>query len=271
MPKTSILSPSVNRDSKEAELTGLVLLVLIVISLIVWGQNYIKNITNEAFSIKLSLIYNLVVYGSFAFSTPFLLRFARKFPLSKDRLHYLFHFGFSILMVGLHMVCCNLLLFSINLSSVPILDRFVTKYLTNVVHIHLLSYWAIVLIATYYFKERKERVEAPEKLLRRFEIRENGRLFYIDFANVLWVEALDHYQKVHTPTGYHLISQTMKGLEVKLPTEVFGRAHRSYFINKEHIQSIYKKSRGSKGTFVMLSDGTELKLGESYKSSFTSH
>ncbi|OEK03164.1 hypothetical protein BFP97_17270 [Roseivirga sp. 4D4] len=268
MSKSTSLSPLVNRNTKEIELTGLVLLILIVVSLIVWGQNYFKNITNEEFSLKLSLIYNLIVYGSFAFTTPLLLRLARRFPLSGTNQYYLFHLGFSLLMVGAHMLFCNLLLFSIDLSSVPILNRFLTKYLTNVVHIHLLTYWAIILIATYYFKGRVNASRKEEDLMKRFEIRENGRLFYVEFDNVLWIEALDHYQKVHTQTGYHLISDTMKRLETKLPPDVFGRAHRSYFINKSHVKSICRKSEGPKGTFVVLSDGRELKLGESYKSRF---
>ncbi len=268
MSKSTSLSPSVNRNTKEVELTGLVLLILIVVSLIVWGQNYIKNITNEEFSLKLSLIYNLIVYGSFAFTTPLLLRLAHRFPLSGTNQYYLYHLGFSLLMVGIHMVCCNLLLFSIDLSSVPILNRFLTKYLTNVIHIHLLTYWAIVLIATYYFKGRTSSSKREESLMKRFEIRENGRKFYVEFDTVLWIQALDHYQKIHTQTGYHLISDTMKGLETKLPQEVFGRAHRSYFINKRHVRSIYKKSDGPKGTFVVLTDGNELKLGQSYKSEF---
>jgi len=268
MSKSTSLSPSVNRNTKEIELTGLVLLALTAVSLIVWGQNYIKNITNEEFSLKLSLVYNLIVYGSFAFTTPLLLRLARRFPLSGTYQHYLFHIGFSLLLMGVHMLCCNLLLFSIDLSSVPILKRFLTKYLTNVVHIHLLTYWAIVLIATYYFKGRTSSAKRDEKPMKRFEIRENGRQFNVEFDNVLWIEALDHYQKVHTQTGYYLISDTMRGLETKLPQEVFGRAHRSYFINKRHVKSIYKKSDGPKGTFVVLADGNELKLGQSYKSRF---
>lgn len=265
MPRATAITLFIDKNSREIRLTRLVLLITTAIALIVWTQNYYKNIANDEFSLKLSLIYNLIVYGSFALFTPVLLKLSVWFPLLKNKWFYAVHLLVSIALVMGHMVICNLILFSVDLSSVPILDRFVAKYLTNVVHIHLLTYWSLLLVLTYYLKPHKEEAKTKEELLDQFEVRENGRVLFIQFEQVLWIEALDHYQKLHTSNGYHLIKDTMHHLESVLPFNVFFRAHRSYIVNRSHVKSIFNDPSGSRVKFLELDNGTRLRLGNSYR------
>lgn len=260
--------------SKQVKFTSLAGLVTTLVALIVLAQNYYKYAAVvEDYSVRLSLIYNLIVYSTYALATPLILRLTDMIRLREGKWYWRFsaHLGISIVLALMHMLFCNLFLFAIDLSSTPIFPRFITKYLTNVIHIHLMIYWAIVLLVTFYrdlYPGEKQAKVSDDNLLSRFTIKENGRVFHVDFNAVYWIEAQDHYQKLHTFTGSHLIKDSMKNLEASLPDDVFKRAHRSYFVNTQHIDALVKKPEEQKGEFLELANGASLKLGKAYRSHF---
>lgn len=260
--------------SKQVKFTSLAGLVTTLVALIVLAQNYYKYAAVvEDYSVRLSLIYNLIVYGTYALATPLILKLTDMIRLREGKWYWRFsaHLGISIALALIHMLFCNLFLFVIDLSSMPIFPRFITKYLTNVIHIHLMVYWAIVLLVTFYrdlYPGEKQIKVADNDLLSRFTIKENGRVFHLDFDAVYWIEAQDHYQKLHTISGSHLIKDSMKNLEASLPNHVFKRAHRSYFVNMRHVDALVKKPEEQKGEFLELANGTSLKLGKAYRSHF---
>ncbi|MCE7993857.1 MAG: LytTR family transcriptional regulator [Roseivirga sp.] len=261
--------------SRQVKFTSLAGLATTLIALIVLAQNYYKHAAVvEDYSVKLSLIYNLIVYGTYALATPVILRLTDKIKLREGKWYWQFsaHLGLSIVLALIHMLFCNLFLFAIDLSSTPIFPRFIAKYLTNVIHIHLLIYWAIVLLVSFYrdlYPSQKPPGVTAKNLLSSFTVKENGRAFSVEFDQVYWIEAQDHYQKLHTSSGAHLIKNSMKNLETHLPSDTFKRAHRSYFINTGHIIARLNKYDGQKGEFLELSCGITLKLGKAYRNQFT--
>ncbi|GEM_PF-2966381 len=260
--------------SRELRITSLAGLVTTLIALIVLAQNYYKYAAVvEGYSVGLSLAYNLIVYSTYALATPLILKLTDKIRLREGKWYWRFsaHLGISIALALIHMLFCNLFLFAVDLSSTPVFPRFIAKYLTNVIHIHLMIYWAIVLLVSFYrdlYPAVKQTETAAPKMLERFTVKENGRVFYLDFDQVYWIEAQDHYQKLHTVSGSHLIKDSMKNLEAVLPSDTFRRAHRSYFINSQHVAALVKKSGEQKGEFLELSDGTRLRLSKAYRSNF---
>jgi hypothetical protein len=260
--------------SKQVKFTSLAGLVTTLVALIVLAQNYYKHAAVvEDYSVRLSLIYNLIVYGTYALATPLILRFTDRIRLREGKWYWRFsaHLAISIVLALVHMLFCNLFLFAIDLSSTPIFPRFITKYLTNVIHVNLMIYWAIVLLVTFYrdlYSGEEEARASNNNLLSRFTIKENGRVFHLDFDAVYWIEAQDHYQKLHTVSGSHLIKDSMKNLESSLPDDVFKRAHRSYFVNTQHVNALVKKSEEQKGEFLELANGASLKLGKAYRGHF---
>lgn len=262
--------------SNQVKYTSLAGLVTTLIALIVLAQNYYKYASvTEGYSVKLSLIYNLIVYATYALTTPLILRFTDKIKLREGKWYGKFaaHLGLSIALALVHMLFCNLFLYAIDLSSTPVFDRFITKYLTNVIHIHLLIYWATVLLITFYrdlypAATKEAHSEANQNHWARFTIKENGRIFHLDFKDVYWIEAQDHYQKLHTARGYHMIKSSMKNLEEHLPNHTFRRAHRSYFVNIKHVSSRLRFSEGRKGDFLELDNGLSLRLGKAFRSRF---
>lgn len=270
MAKSLDLNISQWFSSRTLKVTSVSGLVMIAIALVVLAQNYFKYaaITVD-YSLKLSLVYNLIVYGSFSLLTPIILKVSDQIPIRAYKYKsFLAHIGVSLLLACIHMFLCNLLLYSIGLSSSPVFPRFIVKYLTNVAHVNVIVYWAIVLLLTFYRDLYRSKNKESNDQIERFTIKENGRIFFIDFHEVYWIEAHDHYQKLHTQSGYYLIKDSMKNLESTLPETTFQRAHRSYFVNTNHIQSLLKSTNDRPGAWLELSNGASLKLGRAYQSKF---
>ncbi|GEP91179.1 two component transcriptional regulator, LytTR family [Chitinophaga terrae (ex Kim and Jung 2007)] len=69
-------------------------------------------------------------------------------------------------------------------------------------------------------------------------IRDNGVLKRIRTEDILYLEAMGDYVKLHTPARFHAIHSTLKSLEEKLPSSKFMRVHRSYIVSLDKIESI---------------------------------
>jgi two-component system LytT family response regulator len=88
-------------------------------------------------------------------------------------------------------------------------------------------------------------------------------LLKISFSDIVWIEGLKDYIKIHlkSTTKPVITRMSMKTLEEQLPAQKFIRIHKSYFVSIEHISAIRKSS-----VFV----GTmELPVGENYKDAVT--
>ena len=91
-----------------------------------------------------------------------------------------------------------------------------------------------------------------------FSIRADLKLHHIALEDVLLIEAMDDYVKIHLDNGQKIVARaTMKGMLEKLPASQFVRAHRSYIIPMKKIGSIYKDT-AKVGDFTVP-------LGKSYK------
>lgn len=82
-----------------------------------------------------------------------------------------------------------------------------------------------------------------EKLLAEQEdhiyVKSDGKLFRLNYEDILFVEALADYVIFNVTTGKkRIVHHTMKGIEKKLPESMFSRVHRSYIINRNKIERI---------------------------------
>jgi DNA-binding LytR/AlgR family response regulator len=73
-------------------------------------------------------------------------------------------------------------------------------------------------------------------------IRSNSKFFRVNFSEILYVQGMKDYLKVHTPDYTLVTHQTMNELEKTLPARQFIRVHRSYLVAVGHIKSIYGNS-----------------------------
>ncbi len=69
-------------------------------------------------------------------------------------------------------------------------------------------------------------------------VRDNGMLKRIDINDILYLEAMGDYVKVHTPQKFHVVHSTLKAIGEKLPPAKFMRVHRSYIVALHKIDFI---------------------------------
>lgn len=103
--------------------------------------------------------------------------------------------------------------------------------------------------------------DEPSRLI----VKEKGQVNFILLKDIIWLEAFDYYVKIHVKNQFHLIRESMKKLEFRLPSTQFIRIHKSSIINKAYIQQIETSS--SSEYKVILSNKIELKVSRSYKES----
>lgn len=69
-------------------------------------------------------------------------------------------------------------------------------------------------------------------------VKDNGVLKRINVDDILYLEAMGDYVKVHTPQKFHVLHSTLKSIEEKLPQNKFIRVHRSYIVSLRKIDFI---------------------------------
>ena len=69
-------------------------------------------------------------------------------------------------------------------------------------------------------------------------VKDNGVLKRISIDDILYLEAMGDYVKVHTAHKFHVVHATLKSLEEKMPSSKFTRVHRSYIVAVNKIDFI---------------------------------
>lgn len=99
----------------------------------------------------------------------------------------------------------------------------------------------------------------------RIIVRSSGHVYFLQTSSILWVEAEGDYVTIHTPQKSHLLRETMRNMEQRLDGHGFRRIHRSAIVNLTYVSEL--KSNKNNDYSVVLSDGTVLNLGRSYRDS----
>lgn len=88
-------------------------------------------------------------------------------------------------------------------------------------------------------------------------IKSNSKFFKVNFSEIIYIEGMKDYLKIHTPQYKLVTHQTMSEMEKILPAKQFIRVHKSYIVSVAYIKSIY-------GNSIEL-DKTTIPMGNSYK------
>ncbi len=73
-------------------------------------------------------------------------------------------------------------------------------------------------------------------------IKSNSKFFRVNFSEILYIQGMKDYLKIHTPDYSLVTHQTMNELEKTLPPRQFIRVHKSYIVAVGQIRSIYGNS-----------------------------
>lgn len=88
-------------------------------------------------------------------------------------------------------------------------------------------------------------------------IKSNNRFFKVNFSEIIYVEGMKDYLKIHTSNTKLITLQTMSEMEKLLPPSQFIRVHKSYIVAVSCIKSIY-------GNTIELSKA-DIPVGINYK------
>ena len=73
-------------------------------------------------------------------------------------------------------------------------------------------------------------------------IKSNSKLFKVNFSEIIYIEGMKDYLKIHTAEYTLITHQTMNDIEKILPSPKFMRVHKSYIVAVSHIKAIYGNS-----------------------------
>ena len=113
-------------------------------------------------------------------------------------------------------------------------------------------------------EEDMEQLINPVKGWNKMTVKNRGRIVFIDYADITWIEGYDYYVKVHALEKMHVVRITLKELEKKLDAHRFLRISKSALINMEHVTEIHID--GKSDLLAILKDQTEIKVSRNYKS-----
>ncbi|TVQ18889.1 MAG: DNA-binding response regulator [Bacteroidetes bacterium] len=88
------------------------------------------------------------------------------------------------------------------------------------------------------FMLRSEASKPNSPVAEFMFVKTDSRLEKVVFREILYVEAMENYVIIHTPSQKIITMMTMKAMEESLPGNDFLRIHKSYIANKRHILSI---------------------------------
>lgn len=98
-----------------------------------------------------------------------------------------------------------------------------------------------------YEMKLNKSAEASQGESEYLVVKADGKIYRLQLTEIVLLEALGDYVKIHTVTGIITTHDTLKNLEKSLPDEGFLRVHRSYIIALDKIRFV---------------EGNRLRLGE---------
>jgi DNA-binding LytR/AlgR family response regulator len=116
------------------------------------------------------------------------------------------------------------------------------------------------------FMQAVNKVKTAAKLAddqkeKHLFIRADYSLIKIVIDDILFIEGLDDYLKIHIQNDKPVIARmTLKSILEKLPAAAFARVHRSYVVPLSRIKSVRNK--------IIYIDKEEIPVGNSYEENF---
>ena len=90
-------------------------------------------------------------------------------------------------------------------------------------------------------------------------VRVRRRIFWLDVADIAWIQGASQYCRVHAASGEFLLSRSLASLEEELDPGRFFRIHRSAIVNAAHVREI--RGSGDGGHMLFLQGGEAVPMG----------
>jgi two-component system LytT family response regulator len=96
----------------------------------------------------------------------------------------------------------------------------------------------------------------------RLVVKSDGRMYFVRPTDIDWVEASANYVRLHARGASYQLRESMKGMEERLPPDVYMRIHRSTIVNMDRVRELQPWFHGE--YVVILTDGTKLTASRAY-------
>lgn len=135
------------------------------------------------------------------------------------------------------------------------------RQMINERHTHELTRRLVAMLDA--IKTGAETPVTSTDFLRRFAVKDGERTYFVPADEVDWIGAANYYAELHCGKKLHLLRESLNALESRLDPREFLRIHRSTIVNVTRIREVRRHFGGDYQ--VVLTDGTQLRSGRSYR------
>lgn len=137
---------------------------------------------------------------------------------------------------------------SLDKAPLTILTTAYSEYALDGYRLNVIDYLLKPIAFQRFFQaaQKAKDVYTSQLLLKENQDSDNSDIYIkqadsfirIVWTDILYVESMQNYVKIHLIDKTHIVHQTMVATEEMLPKEFFFRIHKSFLINISHIDSI---------------------------------
>lgn len=211
-----------------------------------------------------SLLLPVVMASSYFFSYFLIPRylFTKRFLLFGIYAFYMFVISLTLELIASVTSMLMMIKFGVNETGPLVTDVFLLGIILHFVVLIM----AFILLIKHYFIDQSaigQLEEEKSKFEKGFiTVRSHRKQIRIEFANLLYLESMADYIKIHLVDGGEVSSkQKISHIEKELP-DSFIRIHRSFIVNKDKVTSFNREE-------ILLGE-IELPVSRSYRSSVQS-
>lgn len=186
-----------------------------------------------------------------------------KYRNAVEAFEYLSKYKIDILFLDIEMPLVNGIAFLRALANPPV-TIFTTAYKQYAFEGFELNA-ADYLLKPFSFERFEKAIEKTGLLKSKADlpastilIKDKQTLINLKQQDILYIEGLKDYIRIITPEKTYTVYHTLKGILEKLDAHFFLQAHRSFIVNKAHINRIAQD-------ILVISDQTFIPIGKSYK------
>lgn len=203
-----------------------------------------------------------VVIGTSAFFNHFLVP---RYLLQERRLLFGLYLTYMII-VSIYLELIVMVLAFVILADYQIgnLGKIASDIYLLTIILYLIVMIEGMILTLRKLKEKGKRLSEVEAKFQNeqkegIEIKENRKKVLIPLEEIVFVESLGDYVRIHAKSGIRTTREKISSFEERLPSS-FIRIHRSFIVNKSSVNSFSKEE-------VLIGD-SKLTIGRKYKKSF---
>lgn len=210
-------------------------------------QNYIRDVYRGDGASLPGYLFSWLICGySWALLTVPVMKVVRRLSLTRlgwtrfFAAHIPLAAAFALVQLGIYVIITTALFGARGRG----ISEFYQLIAANEFQTSFLVYFVIVSAVTAYdrWSVSSDLPAAPPAnrngFVRRFAVKENGRIVLVDADTLNWVESYGNYVFLHTDVKRHILRETMTAMEKKLDPEQFVRIRRSAIVRAEQIEEL---------------------------------